>query len=89
MRTCICGCIHTYLQGVFGAHDRSKVEVFCFSLLRDEGSSVQRRIQNSCEHYYDYTDLTNYEVKRIVDTSVCERISFVISLPVFVLYTIL
>ncbi len=36
--------------------------VYWFSLLRDEGTAVQQRIQETCEHFYDLTDDSNYEV---------------------------
>ncbi|EKX51182.1 hypothetical protein GUITHDRAFT_134689 [Guillardia theta CCMP2712] len=48
------------MQGVFEQHDRSRFEVFCFSLKRDHGTPVQRKLQSTCEHFLDYTDLDNY-----------------------------
>jgi protein O-GlcNAc transferase len=50
------------LQGVFGLHDKSKAEVFCFSLKRDGGSEVEKKLQRTCLHYLDYTDLDNFQV---------------------------
>eukprot|EP00960_Hanusia_phi_P075828 768473-Hanusia_phi.AAC.9 len=49
------------MQGVFERHDRSRFEIFCFSLKRDHGTAVQEKLQATCEHFMDYTDLDNYE----------------------------
>mmetsp|Transcript_31188 Transcript_31188/g.48824 ORF Transcript_31188/g.48824 Transcript_31188/m.48824 type:complete len:300 (+) Transcript_31188:403-1302(+) len=56
------------LQGVFSRHNRNQVEVYCFSLKRDEGTAVQQRLQRDCEHYVDYTDLDHYDVAKAVNS---------------------
>ena len=50
------------LQGVFDLHDKSKAEVYCISLKRDGGSEVEKKLQRTCHHYLDYTDLDNFQV---------------------------
>ena len=47
---------------MFGLHDKSKAEVFCFSLKRDGGSEVEKKLQRTCLHYLDFTDLDNFQV---------------------------
>lgn len=57
------------LQGVFERHDRTRLEVMCFSLKRDEGTAVQKRLQAGCERWFDYTELSNEAAARGVNSA--------------------
>lgn len=44
----------SHLMGaVFGMHDRSKVEVFCYALTPSDGSQWRARIEAEAEHFLD------------------------------------
>ena len=49
----------SHLMGsVFGKHDRSTIEVFCFALSPSDGSEWRRRIEMEVEHFEDVSNLT-------------------------------
>ena len=41
------------MQSVFGMHDRARVEVFCYSLRKDDASAFRKCIEKGAEHFYD------------------------------------
>ena len=43
------------------------MEVFCLSLKRDGGSEVQTKLERTCHHYLDYTDLDNFHVASAIN----------------------
>ncbi|KAK9815277.1 hypothetical protein WJX72_000982 [[Myrmecia] bisecta] len=44
----------SHLMGsVFGSHDRSRVEVFCYALSPSDGSEWRQRIEAEAEHFMD------------------------------------
>jgi len=57
----------SHLMGsVFGLHDRSKVEVFCYALSADDGTIWRKRVATDAEHFLDVSDWPAPEVaKRI------------------------
>jgi predicted O-linked N-acetylglucosamine transferase (SPINDLY family) len=51
---------------LFARHDRSKCEVFAYSMGKDDDSPVRRRIRESSDHFIDIHPLSNVEAaKRI------------------------
>lgn len=47
------------LQSVPGLHDRSRFEVFCFSLIAPDGSSFRKKLESEVEHFIDVSAITN------------------------------
>jgi len=44
----------SHLMGsVFGLHDRTKIEVFCYALSPTDGTEWRRKIENEAEHFLD------------------------------------
>jgi protein O-GlcNAc transferase len=41
------------MGGVFGLHDRARLEVFCYALSPGDGSEWRRRIEGEAEHFLD------------------------------------
>ncbi|KAF7273636.1 UDP-N-acetylglucosamine--peptide N-acetylglucosaminyltransferase 110 kDa subunit-like isoform X2 [Rhynchophorus ferrugineus] len=41
------------MQSVPGLHDRLKVEVFCYALSQDDGTTFRSKISRECEHFID------------------------------------
>lgn len=41
------------MASVFGMHDQSKVEVFCYALMPSDGSEWRQRIEAETEHFLD------------------------------------
>lgn len=54
------------MQSVFGLHDRSRFEVFGYSLSPDDGSPWRRRIQLEMEHFFDVSNSSPEEIARLV-----------------------
>ena len=51
---------------MYGLHDRAAVEIFAYSVRKDDGSSYRKVIASSCEHFIDIHDLSNVDAaKRI------------------------
>jgi len=44
-------------QSVFGSHDLSRFEVFCYALSGPDGSAWRRRIESEAEHFKDISQL--------------------------------
>ncbi len=42
---------------VFESHDRSRLEVFAYSMGPDDGSAVRKRLVSACEHFIDIRTL--------------------------------
>eukprot|EP00276_Gloeochaete_wittrockiana_P011418 CAMPEP_0184651206 /NCGR_PEP_ID=MMETSP0308-20130426/8792_1 /TAXON_ID=38269 /ORGANISM="Gloeochaete witrockiana, Strain SAG 46.84" /LENGTH=1117 /DNA_ID=CAMNT_0027085261 /DNA_START=44 /DNA_END=3397 /DNA_ORIENTATION=+ len=45
------------MQSVFGMHDRSLVEVFCYAIAPDDGSEYRKKIASEAEHFVDVSAL--------------------------------
>ena len=41
------------MQNIPGFHDKSRVEIFCYSLSSDDNTSFRRKIQEEVEHFVD------------------------------------
>ncbi|CAH8505049.1 unnamed protein product [Heterobilharzia americana] len=41
------------MQSIPGLHDRTKVEVFCYSLAPDDGTNFRAKVANEAEHFID------------------------------------
>lgn len=54
-----------HLMGsVFGLHDRSKIEVFCYSLCANDGSEFHHRISVESENFLDVSSWTSPAIAR-------------------------
>lgn len=54
-----------HLMGsVFGMQDRSRIEVFCYSLSPNDGSEWRFRIENEAEHFLDVSQWTAVDIAR-------------------------
>jgi protein O-GlcNAc transferase len=49
---------------MYGLHDRSRFEIFAYSVRKDDGSSYRRAIEASCEHFADLHDVSSAEAAR-------------------------
>jgi len=47
------------MASVFGLHDKTKYEIFCYSLTPDDGSSWRTRIAKEAEHFIDVSSSTS------------------------------
>jgi len=45
------------MQSIPGLHDRSKVEVFCYALSADDGTTFRAKISREAEHFVDLSAL--------------------------------
>ena len=48
------------MQSVFGMHDRTKFEVFCFSLNESDNSPYRIRIESDTEHFIDISKINSH-----------------------------
>ncbi|ETK73827.1 hypothetical protein F442_19652 [Phytophthora nicotianae P10297] len=54
------------MQSVFGMHDKSKYEVFCYATSPDDGSIWRKQISTSVEHFVDICALSNGDAARTI-----------------------
>uniref|UniRef100_M4BYK0 Probable UDP-N-acetylglucosamine--peptide N-acetylglucosaminyltransferase SPINDLY n=1 Tax=Hyaloperonospora arabidopsidis (strain Emoy2) TaxID=559515 RepID=M4BYK0_HYAAE len=54
------------MQSVFGMHDKSKYEVFCYATSPDDGSIWRKQIAGSVEHFVDICALSNGDAARTI-----------------------
>ena len=55
----------SHLMGsVFGLHDRSRIEVFCYALSPDDGTEWRQRIMSEAEHFMDVSQQTSGQTAR-------------------------
>ncbi|CAH8840087.1 unnamed protein product [Trichobilharzia szidati] len=45
------------MQSIPGLHDRTKVEVFCYSLAPDDGTNFRAKVANEAEHFIDLSGI--------------------------------
>jgi len=45
------------MQSVPGHHDRSRVEIFCYSLSPDDGTAFRQKVSSESEHFTDLSSL--------------------------------
>ena len=68
------------IVGLFGKHERSRFEIFGYSLSPDDGSIYRKRIEAGCDHFVDLTSHSYTDcAQRIFD----DRIQILIDLAVF------
>ncbi len=53
-------------QSIFGLHDLTKVEVFCYALTKSDGSSYRLKIEKDAEHFYDVSQLHASEIAQLI-----------------------
>jgi protein O-GlcNAc transferase len=53
-------------QSIFGMHDRSRIEVYCFALTPNDGSPYRARIEREVEHFIDISTVQNGEAAKII-----------------------
>jgi predicted O-linked N-acetylglucosamine transferase (SPINDLY family) len=54
------------MQSVFRLHDRAKVEVFCYSLSFDDGSTYRAKIASDVEHFLDVSRMPIEQLARLI-----------------------
>ena len=54
------------MQSVFRFHDRSKVQVTCYSLSPHDMSTYRRKIEEGVERFQDISKLTNEDAARLI-----------------------
>lgn len=54
------------MQSVFGMHDPSKFEVFCYATTPDDGSVWRQRISSEVEHFTEISALSNGDAARLI-----------------------
>jgi len=54
------------MQSVFGMHDKSRFEVFCFALSPNDGSTWRGKIEAEVEHVEDLTALNFADCARLI-----------------------
>lgn len=47
------------MQSIPGMHDKSRFEIFCYSLTSDDGTSFRQKIAYEAEHFVDLTAVPN------------------------------
>ncbi|CAL4122228.1 unnamed protein product, partial [Meganyctiphanes norvegica] len=45
------------MQSIPGLHDRAKVEIFCYALSPDDGTTFRSKISNGAEHFIDLSQI--------------------------------
>ena len=53
-------------QSVYGYHDSSRFEVFCYALSPPDGSAWRRRIEKEAEHFKDVSQLHAGEIAQLI-----------------------
>lgn len=64
------------MQSVPGFHDRSAVEVFCYALSPDDGTSFRAKIATEAEHFVDLSQV-RFLRGCLRDVPARHRVSFV------------
>lgn len=54
------------MQSVFGFHDKSRFEVFCYALTPSDSSQWRRKIESEVEHFKDVSGLMNDDAARLI-----------------------
>lgn len=60
------------MQSIPGLHDRSKVEIFCYALNVDDGTTFRSKIVKEAEHFVDLSSMSCYveAAKRIYNDGI-------------------
>lgn len=54
------------MQSVFGMHDRSQYEVFCYALTPSDGSSWRHKVESEVEHFKDISRLMHGDAAHLI-----------------------
>ena len=54
------------MQSIPGFHDRSRVEIFCYSLSADDGTTFRAKIARESEHFVDLSQVFVKDVMKCV-----------------------
>ncbi|CAN0892128.1 Probable UDP-N-acetylglucosamine--peptide N-acetylglucosaminyltransferase SEC [Linum grandiflorum] len=58
----------SHLMGsVFGMHNRSNIEVFCYALSANDGTEWRQRIQTEAEHFVDVSSMTSDTIAKLIN----------------------
>lgn len=58
----------SHLMGsVFGMHNRTNVEVFCYALSANDGTEWRQRIQTEAEHFIDVSGMSSDAVAKLIN----------------------
>jgi protein O-GlcNAc transferase len=57
---------HVTWQSVFGFHDRSQFDVYCYALSADDQSVWRRRITDDVEHFKDVSALLSADLAKMI-----------------------
>lgn len=56
------------MQSIPGLHNRSKLEIFCYALNPDDGTTFRSKMMNESEHFIDLSNITcNIEAARKIN----------------------
>ena len=69
------------MQSVFGIHDRTKYQIFCYATTPSDGSKYREKIERDAQHFSDVSQLTT---QKIVEKIVNDEIHVLINLYVIV-----
>lgn len=50
------------MQSVFGFHDKTKFDVYCYATTTSDNSPYRQKIERESEHFYDVSSWTNQQV---------------------------
>ena len=50
------------MQSIPGFHDRVRVEIFCYSLSPDDGTTFRAKIARESEHFIDLSQVQCYVI---------------------------
>ncbi|CAN1729688.1 Probable UDP-N-acetylglucosamine--peptide N-acetylglucosaminyltransferase SEC [Linum perenne] len=68
----------SHLMGsVFGMHNRTNIEVFCYALSANDGTEWRQRIQTEVEHFVDVSSMTSDTIAKLINE---DRIQILINL---------
>ncbi|KAL3931678.1 MAG: hypothetical protein SGPRY_001020 [Prymnesium sp.] len=56
------------MQSVFGMHDTSLVEVYCYSLRKDDGSVFRKTIEKAAEHFREVSHLDSLQIANQINS---------------------
>ncbi|CAI0385296.1 unnamed protein product [Linum tenue] len=58
----------SHLMGsVFGMHNRTNIEVFCYALSANDGTEWRQRIQSEAEHFIDVSSMSSDMIAKLIN----------------------
>jgi protein O-GlcNAc transferase len=61
-----------YLLLVFGFHDRTKFEIFCYALSSSDGSIWRKKIEAEVENFRDISALHSGEAAQVMNRQIIQ-----------------